>query len=145
MATTKTDIFVYADWPEIIGPKLVGVLSVQPGKGRKFFSFKYDPNWIALEKTFLFDPEISWHLGSQFPLGKNIFGIFNDTMPDTWGRTLMKRREIQIAKEEKRPPDNLHEFDFLIGVNDECRMGGLRFKSEPNGPFINNDRIHPIR
>ncbi len=55
----------------------------------------------------------------------------------------MKRREAQLAKEENRTSKNLHDLDFLLGVNDESRMGGLRFKLNENGQFINNDRIHP--
>jgi serine/threonine-protein kinase HipA len=128
MATSKIDILVYADWLEISAPKLLGTLSAHQGKGRKTFSFSYDEKWLETEKPLLFDPDITWNKGQQFPIGKSNFGIFNDAMPDTWGRTLMKRREAQIAKEEKRVVKNLHDMDFLLGVNDESRMGGLRFK-----------------
>lgn len=143
MAIDKTDILVYADWFESNEPKLIGILSAHQGKGRKIFSFKYDTNWMATEKPFLFDPDISWNSGQQFPVGKNNFGIFNDAMPDTWGRTLMKRREAQLAKEDGRSAKNSHEIDFLLRVNDESRMGGLRYKLKTSGPFLNNDRINP--
>ena len=102
MATSKIDILVYEDWLEIGAPKLIGILAAHQGKGRKAFSFSYDEKWLETEKPFFFDPDITWNKGQQFPIGKSIFGIFNDAMPDTWGRTLMKRREAQIAKEEKR-------------------------------------------
>ena len=143
MATDKIDILVYADWIEVNQPKLIGVLSAHQAKGRKTLSFKYDIDWIEKEKQFLFDPDISWNKGQQFPAGKSNFGIFNDAMPDTWGRTLMKRREAQLAKEEKRQTKNLHDIDFLLGVNDESRMGALRFKLLENGPFLNNDTNRP--
>ncbi len=143
MATSKFDILVYADWFEISEPKLIGVLSAHQGKGRKTFSFSYDEKWLATEKPFLFDPDILWNKGQQFPVGKSIFGVFNDAMPDTWGRTLMKRREAQIAKEENRIPKNLNDLDFLLGVNDESRMGGLRFKLQEKEPFLNNDNTRP--
>lgn len=143
MATSKIDILVYADWLKIGGPKLLGTLAAHQGKGRKTFSFSYDEKWLATEKPFLFDPDITWNKGQQFPIGKSNFGIFNDTMPDTWGRTLMKRREAQIAKEEKRVVKNLHDMDFLLGVNDESRMGGLRFKLQEKEPFLNNDNTRP--
>ena len=143
MATTKIDILVYADWLEIGGPKLIGILAVHQGKARKTFSFSYDENWLDTEKPFLFDPDINWNKGQQFPIGKSNFGIFNDAMPDTWGRTLMKRREAQIAKEEKRIVKNLHDIDFLLGVNDESRMGGLRFKLQEKETFFNNDKARP--
>lgn len=143
MATSKIDISVYADWLEISRPKLIGILVAHQGKGRKTFSFSYDEKWLETEKPFLLDPDITWNKGQQFPIGKFNFGIFNDTMPDTWGRTLMKRREAQIAKEEKRIVKNLHDIDFLLGVNDESRMGGLRFKLQEKEPFLNNDQARP--
>jgi serine/threonine-protein kinase HipA len=143
MATSKIDILVYADWLEISGPKLIGILAAHQGKGRKTFSFSYDEKWLETEKPFLFDSDITWNKGQQFPIGKSNFGIFNDSMPDTWGRTLMKRREAQIAKEEKRIVKNLHDIDFLLGVNDESRMGGLRFKLQEKEPFLNNDQARP--
>ena len=143
MATSKIDILVYADWLEISGPKLIGVLAAHQGKGRKTFSFSYDEKWLETEKPFLFDPNITWNKGQQFPIGKSNFGIFNDAMPDTWGRSLMKRREAQIAKEENRTAKNLHDLDFLLGVNDESRMGGLRFKLQEKESFLNNDKARP--
>ena len=143
MATSKIDILVYADWLEISGPKLIGVLAAHQGKGRKTFSFSYDEKWLETEKPFLFDPDITWNKGQQFPIGKSNFGVFNDAMPDTWGRTLMKRREAQIAKEEKRVVKSLHDIDFLLGVNDESRMGGLRFKLQEKESFLNNDKAQP--
>ncbi|HRH12556.1 MAG TPA: HipA N-terminal domain-containing protein, partial [Bacteroidia bacterium] len=143
MATGKIDILVYADWLETSESKLIGILSAHQGKAIRTFSFSYDEKWMKTEKPFLFDPDISWNKGHQFPKGKSNFGIFNDAMPDTWGRTLMKRREAQLAREEKRIAKNLHDLDFLLGVDDNSRMGGLRFKLQENGPFLNNDRIQP--
>ena len=38
---------------------------------------------------------------------------------------------------------NLESFldsDYLLGVYDEARMGGLRFKTELEGEFLSNDR-----
>lgn len=51
----------------------------------------------------------------------------------------MQRREPQRAKEEGRGPRKLHNIDFLLGVYDESRMGALRFKLDPNGPFLETD------
>ena len=143
MPKDKLDILVYADWLELKDSKLIGTLSAHQGKGRKTFSFKYHEKWLETEKPFLFDPDITWNKGQQFPIGKSNFGIFNDAMPDTWGRTLMKRREALIAREEKRPAKNLQDIDFLLGVNDESRMGALRFKRQEDEPFLNDDRSRP--
>ena len=39
-----------------------------------------------------------------------------------------------------RKPGKLYNSDYLIGVYDETRMGGLRFKEDPDGPFLSDDR-----
>jgi serine/threonine-protein kinase HipA len=139
MASDKTDILVYADWLQ----KQIGVLSAHQSNGRKLFSFQFEKTCLENEKPILLDPDLIWNQGAQFPLGKSIFGVFNDSMPDTWGRTLMKRREAQLAKEENRSARTLNEIDFLLGVHDESRMGALRFKLTENGPFLNNDSSRP--
>jgi serine/threonine-protein kinase HipA len=143
MTASKSDIFVYADWQDLKVPKLIGVLTGHQAKAKKVFSFEYDAIWLKTESSFVLDPDITWNKGLQFPNGETNFGIVNDAMPDTWGRTLMKRRESQLAKEEKRSVKNLYELDFLLGVNDESRMGALRFKLAQDGPFLNNDTTRP--
>ncbi len=69
-------------------------------------------------------------------INKDNFGIFLDSMPDSWGRTLMQRREPIRAREEGRVPRKLHDIDFLLGVYDYGRMGALRYKLDPEGPFL---------
>ena len=32
------------------------------------------------------------------------------------------------------------ESDYLLGVHDEARMGALRFKTSPDGHFLNDDQ-----
>ena len=136
MDTTKLDIWVYAHWVGMQNPKCIGILSAHFGKGRKSFSFEYDPGWISSEEQILLDPDLGWYSGPQFPNKKENFGMFLDSMPDSWGRTLMQRREPLRAKEEGRAPRKLHDIDFLLGVYDESRMGALRFKLNPTGPFL---------
>jgi serine/threonine-protein kinase HipA len=124
-------------------PKLIGTLSAHQGKGRKAFSFEYDSAYLKSEERFLLDPDIVWYSGSQFPAGKENFGIFLDSMPDTWGRKLMKRRAAQRAKTEEIPTATLYDIDFLLGVYDPSRMGALRFKLDQNGPFLDNNDEYP--
>jgi serine/threonine-protein kinase HipA len=137
MDKTKLDIWVYAHWVGMKDPKCIGILSTHFGKGRKSFSFEYDKEWISSQEQMLLDPDLGWYSGQQFPNNKENFGIFLDSMPDLWGRTLMQRREPVKAKEEGREPRILHDIDYLLGVYDESRMGALRFKLDPNGPFLN--------
>jgi serine/threonine-protein kinase HipA len=50
--------------------------------------------------------------GPQYPTNKENFGVFMDSMPDTWGRTLMKRKSIQVAKETGEKEKKL--YDLII-------------------------------
>jgi serine/threonine-protein kinase HipA len=144
MTVNKTDIWVYAHWLGMKSPKCVGILSAHQAKGRKSFGFEYDPDWIRSKEQQLLDPDIGWFSGPQFPNGKENFGVFLDSMPDRWGRTLMKRRAAQQAKEAGKPAPTLYDLDFLLGVQDESRMGALRFKLEQDGPFLGNDSTAPV-
>ncbi len=136
MDKSKKDIWVYAHWLGMKEPKSIGILSAHFGKGRKSFSFEYDREWISSHEQMLLDPDLGWYSGPQFPNGKENFGMFLDSMPDSWGRTLMQRREPQLAEEEGRAPVKLHDIDYLLGVYDDSRMGALRFKTDPGGPFL---------
>lgn len=110
-------------------------------KGNESYSFEYDNEW--LKNTILptdIDPELPAFSGRQYPNGKNIFGLFADASPDRWGRVLMNKRERIIAEKENRKPRKLHDSDYLLGVYDETRMGGIRFKENPDGPFLSDDR-----
>lgn len=136
MNKTRTDILVYAHWLGMNEPVCIGILSADKSKGRKTFSFEYDRKWISSSEQVLLDPDLAWYSGPQYPNKKQNFGIFLDSLPDSWGRTLMQRREAQKAKDEGRAVRKLHDTDYLLGVYDESRMGALRFKTDPSGPFL---------
>lgn len=144
MAQNKFDIYVYAHWQGMEEPKIIGILSAHFAKGKKAFSFEYDKDWIKSEQQMLLDPDIQFYSGLQYPNNnKENFGIFLDSMPDTWGRTLMKRRVAQVAKERGEKAKTLYDIDYLLGVYDESRMGALRFKTNPEGPFQDDDKATP--
>ena len=143
MATGKFDIYVFADWETLGKPTLVGVLSAHFAKGKKAFSFEYDKDWLKTDEQRIFDPDIAFFSGPQYPTNKENFGIFLDSMPDTWGKTLMKRREVQDARAKDEKAKTLYDIDYLLGVYDESRMGAFRFKTELDGAFLDNDDQSP--
>ena len=143
MAEGKIDIYVYADWKGLEGPTEIGVLSAQFAKGKKAFSFEYNKDWLKRNSYQLLDPEINFFSGPQYPTDKENFGVFLDSMPDTWGKTLMKRRAAQEARSRNEKVPKLYEIDYLLGVYDESRMGALRFKTDREGPFLDNDTKNP--
>ena len=140
MAMNQKTIFVYDDF-STDQPILMGSLYVNVIKGGETYSFEYDKDW--LKKTGLaltLDPEIMPYSGRQYPTGKNIFGLFADASPDRWGRVLMNKRERILAEKEGRKPSKLYDSDYLLGVYDETRMGGIRFKANLEGPFLSDDK-----
>lgn len=143
MSGGKFDIYVFADWIGLEEPTLIGTLSAHFAKGKKAFSFEYDKDWLKTDAQRLLDPDIEFYSGPQYPANKENFGIFLDSMPDTWGKTLMKRRAAQDARAKDEKAPTLYEIDYLLGVFDESRMGALRFKTDLDGPFLDNDAHSP--
>lgn len=138
----KRDIFVYADWKEVQGPIFMGTLHAELVRGKEVFSFDYEDEWLQSEHAQLIDPDLQLFSGVHYLNyeDKTNFGLFLDSSPDRWGRILMRRREAAISRKEGRPEQNLFETDYLLGVYDGHRMGGLRFKSEKGGPFLNDNK-----
>jgi serine/threonine-protein kinase HipA len=143
MVGGKFDIYVYADWKGLDGPMQIGVLSAHFAKAKKAFSFEYTREWLNRGLYQLLDPDIGFYSGPQYPADKENFGIFLDSKPDTWGKTLMKRREAQDARAVQQKAKTLYETDYLLGVYDESRMGALRFKTDIKGSFLDNDDQNP--
>ena len=136
MAINQKNIFVYDDF-SADRPILMGILYVNVIKGGEAYSFEYDRGWLKKNRLALtLDPELMPYPGRQYPSGKNIFGLF----ADRWGRILMNKRERILAEKEGRKPSKLYDSDYLLGVYDETRMGGIRFKSNLDGEFLSDDR-----
>lgn len=134
------NIYVYAHWPGMKEPIMMGELRAELVRGKEIFSFSYAEDWLKSRYSQILDPELLFYSGSQYASNeKENFGIFLDSSPDRWGRILMKRREATMARFEKRPEITLRESDYLLSVFDGHRMGALRFKEDPNGPFLNNN------
>lgn len=139
MNLSKT-ILVYDDF-SFDNPILLGKLYVDVIRGFESYSFEYDDEWLKRTKMSVsIDPDLLPYGGRQYPNGKSIFGVFADASPDRWGRVLMTKRERLIAEKESRKPHKLNNSDYLLGVYDETRMGGLRFKLQSDGPFLSDDK-----
>lgn len=92
-------------------------------------SFTYDDDWLADANAFGLSPDMPLVTGQFVPLaGQDMLAPLGDSAPDTWGRTVMLRFEGRMAAAEGRRPRTLQEANYLLGVNDETRLGALRFK-----------------
>lgn len=133
-------IYVYADWVSLGQSTLMGLLHSTLLRGKEIFSFEYDGAWLKSRSAQTLDTDLGFFSGIQYLNDeKPNFGIFLDSSPDRWGRTLMDRREAAIAGSEGRQPKNLFETDYLLGVYDVHRMGAIRFKDSLEGPFLNSN------
>ena len=140
MTNATKKIYVFENWSSET-PNRIGHLFVENIKGSEHCSFEYDEQFLELNKTCaVLDPDLALYPGRRYVKGKAIFGIFSDSSPDRWGRSLIKRREESTAKKEGRKPRSLTESDFLLGVYDEARMGALRFSLDDGQTFVSDDQ-----
>lgn len=137
----RKEIFVFANWLPDQEPHLIGTLNSTFTRGEEVFSFSYNEEWLKQSKTPSLDPDLHLYKGDQYlSEDKTNFGIFTDSSPDRWGRVLMQRREAILARQEERSINKLYESDYLLGVYDGNRMGGLRFKLNMDGDFLDNNK-----
>lgn len=122
MSAERREILVYAHWVGFNEPTLMGILYASLNKGKELFSFEYNLEWLKLKEATAIDPDLQLFSGPQYlNEDKSNFGIFLDSSPDRWGRLLMRRKEVAIARKEERKPRNLFESDYVLGVFDANR------------------------
>lgn len=139
----QRETFVHAD----LGgePQLVGRLYTHVRRGRETATFEYDQTWLDHDERYALEPALQlgpgpFHAGADKPL----FGAIGDSAPDRWGRVLMRRSERRRAAAAGDAPRTLLEIDYLLLVNDEARMGALRFADQPGGPFLAPPGNRPV-
>ncbi|MBA3396511.1 MAG: type II toxin-antitoxin system HipA family toxin [Deltaproteobacteria bacterium] len=139
MAGERDLVEVWADWDQLGEPRRVGMLQAIATRGKAVSSFEYDAEWLQSAPVAPLDPRLPLVRGRQFAGDRReSFGVFLDSSPDRWGRVLMQRREAQLAREAKRPERRLTELDYMLGVFDGHRLGGLRFRLS-DGPFLDDN------
>jgi serine/threonine-protein kinase HipA len=141
MTSGREGVQVHLDAEELGARRAIGALARERGGGRSVVSFAYEPAWVAAPDSFPLDPSLLLYEGEQY--APTLPGIFADAAPDRWGRTLLERRETQLARHQGRELRPLDEWDFLIGVDDRTRMGALRL-ARPGGTgedFVGDERL----
>lgn len=139
MSASRT-IYVFADWVGLGGPVRVGELNVHAARGKETFAFTYDDSWLRGKYAVVIDPELQLFSGPQYvSAGRTMFGAFMDSAPDRWGRTIMQQRASYMARQQGVEPRRMLDSDFLLGVHDAGRFGGLRFRLSQDGPFLDDN------
>ena len=131
-------ITVYADFDFLTSPQEIGILGYEHIRGKDHFVFEYSREWLKHYGGILLSGDLMNVPSLQHPRGNdNVFGFVKDSFPDRWGRLLLDRRERLMAQSEGRPKRALTNYDYLIGIEDFTRMGGIRYKREDSDDCIN--------
>ncbi len=121
--------------------QLVGRLWARTRRDRDSSSFEYDEACLAHPDRFSVEPALKLGPGPfHTQPGRLLFGSIGDSAPDRWGRILMRRAERRRAQLQEQTPRTLREIDFLLQVDDEARLGALRFAEYEGGPFLAEPR-----
>jgi len=123
---------------------LVGQLRYNREGARESASFEYDRRWLESSEGFAIDPVLLRLVtGPQFHKrvhrDATVFhGAIADTEPDGWGKRVILRDHAKRRAEGRatiaRSGEPLNQLDFLLAVDDESRVGALRFRDE-SGEF----------
>lgn len=131
-------ITVYADFDFLHAPKVIGTIGYEHVRGKDHFVFQYSCEWLKQYGGILLSGDVMNVPSLQYPRGnENVFGFVKDSFPDRWGRLLLDRRERLLAQSEGRTKRVLTNYDYLVGIEDFTRMGGIRYKAEDSDDYIN--------
>lgn len=133
-----TLVEVWLDDDSLGPPHLVGRLTRSSGRSGDIVRFDYDQGWLDGAESFALDHDLPLVGGAHYaPAGADhLTGALLDCSPDRWGKMLMERGEAIDARNQSRRVRALHAWDFLLGVNDESRMGALRLKDPQSDRFL---------
>lgn len=130
-------ITVIADFDFLASPQEIGTLGYERVRGKDHFVFEYSHEWLKKYGGIVLSGDLMNVPSLQHPRGTdNVFGFVKDSFPDRWGRLLLDRRERLKAQAEGRPVRQLSNYDYLIGIEDFTRIGGIRYKAEDNDDYI---------
>ncbi len=124
----------------LLGDVVVGTLRFTHEGRREHAAFEYAAAWLAAAGAHEVEPTLPLMAGPQFPPhgreaeGSRFHGAIADSEPDGWARRVIlrdhaKRRRAAVAHGETVAPV-LTALDFLLAVDDQARVGALRFRDE---------------
>ena len=94
-------------------------------------TFEYAREWLTHGGAFSIDPT-GLPLGPSPIHGASLFGAMQDCGPDRWGRILIERAVRKHVLDRKPYRD----IDYVLALDDTARIGALRFRTGPTGPFL---------
>jgi serine/threonine-protein kinase HipA len=130
-------IEVHIDWQGVT--HLVGQL--HQAERSAAVTFEYAREWLARADAFALDPT-GLPLGASPLYSTSLFGAMQDCGPDRWGRVLIERA-VRKQVLDRKP---YRDIDYVLALDDRSRIGALRFRTEPTGPFLaaNAGKLPPV-
>ncbi len=124
----------------LVGETLVGHLRFTEAGRKGHSAFEYAATWLARGDRYSIDPTLLLVPGVQFPPhttdpnASRFHGAIADTEPDGWARRVIQRDHAKRRKDARNRGGNiapmLTALDYLLAVDDEARVGALRFRDE---------------
>lgn len=131
-------ITVCADFDFLTSQQEIGTLGYEHVRGKEHFVFEYSREWLKRHGGIVLSGDLLNVPSLQHPRGNDsVFGFVKDSFPDRWGRLLLDRRERLAAQSEGRTVRKLTNYDYLTGIEDQTRMGGIRYKRDDSDDYIN--------
>lgn len=138
-------ITIYADFDFLASPQEIGTLGYEHIRGKDHFVFEYSNEWLKQYGGITLSGDLLNVPSLQHPRGTDsVFGFIKDSFPDRWGRLLLDHRERLTAQTSGRAVHMLTNYDYLIGIEDFTRMGGIRYKSNDSNDYINTNTKYSV-
>jgi serine/threonine-protein kinase HipA len=102
-----------------------------PAQRGTTISFEYSRHWLSRAGRFAIDPT-SLPLRPGMQHSGTLFGAMQDCGPDRWGRLLIERAVRKKVLDQKP----YREIDYVLALDDNSRIGALRFRADPGEPFL---------
>ncbi|MCZ6804136.1 MAG: HipA domain-containing protein [Proteobacteria bacterium] len=144
-------IQIHLDSPSASASLNVGALQIENIKGHEIFTFQFSEEALSHPHINLLFPNVAVSKG-HFHLSHTenaaLFKMLTDSMPDRWGKVLLKKKQLNEAKvsgTSKRMPD-LNDSDYLLQLSDQTRMGAFRFYNPESEVYLgpNDQAIPPV-
>jgi serine/threonine-protein kinase HipA len=122
--------------------RALGTLHHDKQGRRESAAFEYDADWVR-EQAFAIEPGLPVVSGPQFHQktqdGSAFHRVIADTEPDGWGRKIILRDHAKRRDASRKKGEHvaavLNDLDYLLAVDDQSRIGALRFQDE-TGQFL---------
>lgn len=117
---------------------LIGTLEYERVRGNASYRFAFDKAFLSFFGGKTLSADLGPFEGIQSAHDR-IFSFIGDMLPDRWGRALINKRERIEAVRKGSIPRIFDDMGYLVRVDDQLRMGGLRFKRDGNYVGLSGD------